>query len=468
MGSVQINIRIRRGSLLLWVLITSLCILGYTTDLMFGDGDGIIEKLHFNPLIYFLLVSIVLGCFIAITYSKLLISKIALSVLTIFLSLGIAEFTLTIFYIQIFGGKQVIESEFNKPVITNNDEVYFKNYYPNVVFKTHVMGKDGNFSVLNKINSDGYRGPERILTSTSGKNILLLGDSFMQADEVPFENTIGQVLQDLFADSVSVIQHGIPSWSPLLELNWLLHKGIDFELDRVILFLFYNDFLKGDQIGDEGYTKYCQFDEKGYPLRFIFPSERTRNPWRDLCTRVHYLRLYKLLRSVINRANLSIDSAEQLQRILRESPKKFESRNDGYGLFAVMRDTLLWSRETKTRVDTSLEYLMLMNRLLKEHEMDFDLTLIPHQFQFKGENQESRKRSYGDIVFPVSGVERKIRKFCEKNSVGFIPLYEHFLEYKSRNSELLYFPYDGHWNIKGHRLAAEVVHSYLTNSTFHE
>jgi hypothetical protein len=442
--------------------------LAYAIDIVFGDGDGIIEKMHFDPLIYFLIVDLFLGCMVAITYSGLLISRMALSGLTIFRSLWATEFILKIFYLQIFGGKQIIESEFQKSIMTTKNEIYFKNYHPNVVFKTHVTGKDGNFTVLNKINSDGYRGPEQT-SSTSGKErILLLGDSFMQADEVDFEKTIGQVLQNLFTDTVSVIQYGIPSWSPLLELNWLLRKGVALQLDRVILFLFYNDFLKGDQVGDTGYSSYCQFDEDGYPLRFVFPPDKPRTSWRDLRTRVHYLNMCKLARSVILRMKLSIDSTEQLQRILNETREEFESRKDGYGLFSIMRDTLLWTDPTKARVDTSLDYLLLMIRFLREEGIALDITLIPHQFQFKHENQESRKFSYGNIVLPASGVEQKLRRFCEERSIGFIPLFDDFQKYKMESKELLYFPHDGHWNEAGHRLAAKIVHSYLIKSNLDE
>ena len=73
--------------------------------------------------------------------------------------------------------------------------------------------------------------------------------------------------EDLNLD-YEIIQHGMSSWSPLLELNWLIKKGLSFKPKSVVLFLCINDFYQDYFSSDLAYTKETVFDLDGYPKEF--------------------------------------------------------------------------------------------------------------------------------------------------------------------------------------------------------
>jgi hypothetical protein len=94
-----------------------------------------------------------------------------------------------------------------------------------------------------EINSIGIRGPE---IPTGKVHLLLLGDSFIEARQLPWEDTLGPRLQAALrahSSTARVLSHGMRGWSPLLEWNWYLKVGRRFQAERVLLFFFWNDLL---------------------------------------------------------------------------------------------------------------------------------------------------------------------------------------------------------------------------------
>ena len=94
---------------------------------------------------------------------------------------------------------------------------------------------------LVEINSVGIRGPEVPRGTT---DLLLLGDSYVEARQVPWEQTVGARLRERLAreaPGARVVSHGMRGWAPLLEWNWFLKVGREFRPRVVLLFFFWND-----------------------------------------------------------------------------------------------------------------------------------------------------------------------------------------------------------------------------------
>jgi hypothetical protein len=92
-----------------------------------------------------------------------------------------------------------------------------------------------------EINSIGIRGPE---IPTGRVNLLLLGDSFIEGRQLPWEDTLGPRLQATLrarSSNARIVSHGMRGWSPLLEWNWYLKVGRRLKAERVLLFFFWND-----------------------------------------------------------------------------------------------------------------------------------------------------------------------------------------------------------------------------------
>jgi len=102
---------------------------------------------------------------------------------------------------------------------------------------------------LIEINSTGIRGPE---IRPGPVDLLLIGDSMIEARQLPWEQTLGPRLQaalDGRSSRARVVSHGMRGWSPLLEWNWYLKVGRTLRPRIVLLFFFWNDlWASGDEV----------------------------------------------------------------------------------------------------------------------------------------------------------------------------------------------------------------------------
>ncbi len=118
---------------------------------------------------------------------------------------------------------------------------------------------------LIEINSAGTRGPE---IANGAVDLLLLGDSFVESRQLPWEQTIGPRLQSALSrlsPGARVVAHGMRGWSPLLEWNWYLKVGRRFQPRVVLLFFFWNDLWVA---GTEAQTFRVVLDAQGRPDYF--------------------------------------------------------------------------------------------------------------------------------------------------------------------------------------------------------
>jgi hypothetical protein len=120
------------------------------------------------------------------------------------------------------------------------------------------------------INSRGIRGPE---LSEGRADVLLIGDSMIEARQLPWEQTLGPRLQQALADrglTARVVAHGMRGWSPLLEWNWYLKAGRQLHPRIVMLFFFWNDLWTS---GSEAATFSAALDANGRPDHFDVPVD---------------------------------------------------------------------------------------------------------------------------------------------------------------------------------------------------
>ena len=112
------------------------------------------------------------------------------------------------------------------------------------------------FDVEVHVNELGLRAPDSVgyAKSPDVYRILVLGDSFVEAVQVSFEQTFGQQLAELLNDAgasiqedvrrIEVINVGTGGWGNDQQLLWLRHEGHKYSPDLVILAFFpANDYM---------------------------------------------------------------------------------------------------------------------------------------------------------------------------------------------------------------------------------
>ena len=123
---------------------------------------------------------------------------------------------------------------------------------------------------LIEINRRGIRGPER---ADDMADVLVIGDSFVEARQLPWEVTVGPRLEAALrarSRSDRVVSHGMRGWSPLLEWNWYLKEGRRWHARTVFLFFFWNDLWPS---GTEAATFRAVLTSDGRPVSFDVPVD---------------------------------------------------------------------------------------------------------------------------------------------------------------------------------------------------
>jgi lysophospholipase L1-like esterase len=137
-----------------------------------------------------------------------------------------------------------------------------------------------------EISSQGLHDREFARERSSGTTrILFLGDSFVDALEVPLDKTPAKQLERLFVDSgrnVEILNGGHYGWGTDRELLFFRLRGVHFDPDLVLLgFTVGNDFSDNTSSTESpiGPKPYFRLDSNGAPALHNFPvPEVQREP----------------------------------------------------------------------------------------------------------------------------------------------------------------------------------------------
>jgi lysophospholipase L1-like esterase len=380
-------------------------------------------------------------------------------------------------------------SESDKPIIAKTKE-FHHDYSPSQTFIRLPNQGDDYEPVQNIISSKGMRGPEVGPKPKEHQRVLLLGDSFIQADEINWNDTVGEKLNQEMADtSIEFLQKGMSSWAPLLELNWLIKEGMSLEPDLVILFLCINDFYNANYSkADAAYTKQAMFSDDGLPIHFdLSKLKSSKKPKKEYSKLNKFLRrsaLYRLLVRSIDRSGqpsleeLNFDSntlnnlltvpANELEEALAQViPEHLSTSTPLKALIEVSRPSTLWSAEVHTNVERSFDYISKIQSELKNINAELMVTLVPLGWNYPDENSLGRNHYLlGQTSLPMGGVLTKLDQFAEKQSIKTIDLFGSLKKYKTETQNKVFFQRDGHWNAHGHKAVANtlkpVIKSWLT------
>lgn len=118
--------------------------------------------------------------------------------------------------------------------------------------------EEGNAYV--EINRQGFRGPERSLKKPKGVfRVAILGDSFTEAQQVPYEQTFSAVIERelgrcplLSGRKVEVLNLGVDSYGTAQELLTLSQQALAFSPDVVVVAVFAGNDIRNNSLDLEG------------------------------------------------------------------------------------------------------------------------------------------------------------------------------------------------------------------------
>jgi hypothetical protein len=319
-----------------------------------------------------------------------------------------------------------------------------------------------------EINSDGMRGPEAALRRPDGTyRIALLGDSYIEAFEVPYEKTSGEVLEHrlatLLRKPVEVLNFGEGGYGTGQELLTLQHGVWKYSPDLVLLAV-----TTGNDISDNyrplkktDYVPYFTFQGDTLVLDSSFvhtKGYRSRALWtRELFGVVQHSRLAQLL----NRVRHLRRKSEGMQQNARGAPGDEVGMRDEVQLPPTTPD---WQMAWK--ITEGL--IRMMRDDCRSHHTPFAMVTLTRGIQVTPmrERKERFLQQLGakDLYYP----ERRLDEFGNREGIpvyNLAPVMAQMAEERH-----VYFHADndslgvGHWNVEGNRVAGELMANWLAGA----
>ena len=377
---------------------------------------------------------------------------------------------------------------------------YARQFYsltpPQSVFVNAPKSLDEFGPALISINSRGIRGPE---LADPRADVLLIGDSMIEARQLPWEETLGPKLQHAMTArglGQRVVAHGMRGWSPLLEWNWYLKVGRQLHPRIVMLFFFWNDLWTA---GDEASTFSARLRPDGRPDHFDVPVDsnwiwykhvRIIRLAEDVWHRLTFEELRRAFATVRTRqraaGTLDDEAAVRMARTLTDRPLTGDqmdallSSPEGAltpelrsmsrtSLWPSLRPWDLWTPEQRSAAArTELE----LQRFAEDVASDggrLVIVYVPNPLQV-GDNECAVGRLFervdtNTLLRPESGIQTWLRGVAERHALELLDPSAAMRAFDSRrpadDTAPLYLRADCHWSERGHQFMADYLADWI-------
>jgi len=350
-----------------------------------------------------------------------------------------------------------------------NEDTYY-NYSPEIVKILYLHPPDGRERIYNFINKSAIRVEnfDQIHQETKFDeyDVINIGDSFLQADEINFNETLSYIFSR--RSGVSALQIGYGSWAPITEYNFIRGKKLKPGV-LVNLFVFMNDFTKTDYRSNIRY--HTSFKNKLIDGKIKFIVKVKEKERGEKSTISHNWINYFVQRSYFMREIIYIYQQSKLKK--KQNQSKYDSLNGDFSLLSSDLGMLneitnkninprakdyvefsfsssCWPDETISAVDNAISDIENIVEFVETAGGRVNVFLIPAGFSFANEHMVGKKHyniSPGTTI-TTDGLAEYLRKNL---STHFVSLEKVIDTLKKDNiTEKWYFPADGHWNKHAH------------------
>lgn len=360
--------------------------------------------------------------------------KILPNLLLLFLSVAISLFVIEMVTRQL-GREHFIQ---NNVYILTDYSIF--SYKPN---KVYTLTRPEFVNTI-KVNSKGLIDYEYNYSKPNDtERIIVLGDSYIAGQEVALGKIMSKKLEKMLNKNSNndvkyeVINMGYGGFGPTAEAILFEKEGIKYSPDILIFNIYVgNDFTKID-FGTTAYIKNEAFNDtyiKEIPTttakqrlnNFIFRNYFTYSYIKKLIDEFRYGKEDKLSQELViyqkEYPKKIKENIERLEIILNHLKRYTDAEN--INLLVVLIST-------KQQVDKNKLAEMVSEYTMNESDLDI---------------KKAQK------IFLQFGFENNI------NMLDLLPSFE-----KRNRNNTFYFEIDGHWNEKGHELAANLIYEKLIN-----
>lgn len=319
--------------------------------------------------------------------------------------------------------------------LTHQDRYGLGMHYPGITRYLPQFGHDVSF------NSAGMRDREHPEAKPDGVyRILLLGDSFMEALQVPFEQSMAYLvergLEQRTGRKVEVINAGVGGWGTDDELRYLTMYGLKYRPDLVVVVVtLHNDINDNLRLEWHRMRDGVLVEQPRMPMSF-FDYHLTQLK-AYISTRFQTYQLWRRVRHGGEiRATARILRSHVVQLFQTPAPQRIA---EGVQL----TDLLFRQIQSETRAAGG----------------QVAMVLLPIHYQLADTTFAAFVRASGVPAdsMTIDHPQRLIMPIADSLGIPVVDLLPRFRQWTADTTASLFLEWDGHWNAAGHRLAAEVV-----------
>lgn len=320
--------------------------------------------------------------------------------------------------------------------------VFLASDYPELAKGLEVVkyapGQTGNYRVRFEIdspfqiNQQGWNsGHFHYSPVKTESRVIILGDSYVEALQVPFDRSLAETLDTKLGSKWEVYRLGI-SGAPLSHYLWMLKKeALKYKPDVIVVNLIHNDFSESWQVqGGEYSSSFMKFKlrKDAEDLLEISPTPYQPSPLSFLRTMAWYRFLtyrFQVYPSMLFRRILNGENTQSVANVD--------------------------AKELKVKREVNRQVFLHCLHQFKELSKEYGFKLV---IQIDGVRQlieSATTKSQGEEALWLN---RMVRESCELEQVECIDLHPVFERDYKNNQKSFQFKSDAHWNEHAHSLVA--------------
>lgn len=324
-----------------------------------------------------------------------------------------------------------------------------------IIGHKHIPNKSGIFVISEhiskvKFNSEGFRDIDHKIENPNDKyRIAILGDSFVDALEVDFEDSFHQLLQkelnEKYPNKYEIFNFGLYYFSTGQEFLQYQSFVKKYNPDLVVLFVFMNDPYETCLQDDKNPTFY--FENNTLKQRPFTPNNYSNIQ----------IFISKYFKSTVFLRKLYYD----FKRNLENNQEKQE--NDGIPSF-----TKVFLKNYDNQVEECWNltsyFLRELNQQIKQDKSNLLIFIIPNPVSIYEEDKNKflSQTNLNESSFDFFKPDIIFEQILEKDNISYVNLRWAIQKQKER----VYYTEDGHFNIQGHKFVKDKLLETFKNQKF--
>lgn len=332
-----------------------------------------------------------------------------------------------------------------------------------------------DYGVLVRTNALGMRDrPHDPLPAPGTFRILVLGDSFMEAYQVPLEQSLPWLLQEELAPrGVEVLNLGVGGYGTAQALLALQEEGLGYRPDLVVL-----AFFAGNDVQNNSWAIEAALHGEDEPTTFSRPYARASSldaplEWRppDRARLEPHARRWRERRhsslDALRRALQPAMVANLVERATASLWSRLTSREAydpqllfGWPFLREVSDpdaARLWDDAwTSTR-----RLLLEIDRVARSAGARFAVLIVPTPMQVDARVLAAVEAAYPELDFDPLRINRELDRFCAEAGIPLLDPTAALAREEAAGRPMYYRLEDRHWNASGQRFATDLLAEFL-------